>query len=69
MAHNNPYGSPTHLDFLLMAREDVKCLDAIIERRRSVQVRFTAFLMQQAVEKLLKALLTYDGESAGYMYP
>lgn len=53
MAHNNPYGSPTHLDFLLMVREDVKCFDAIIERRRSVQVRSAAFLMQQqAVEKL-----------------
>lgn len=44
-----------------MAREDIKCFDAIIERRRPVQVRFAAFLMQQAVEKLLKALLTYDG--------
>ena len=61
MTHNNPYDLPTYLDFFLMAREDIQCFDAIMKCCRPVQLRFAAFLMQQAIEKLLKALLTHDG--------
>lgn len=61
MMCNNPYVLPTYSDFLLMAREDIECLDTVLKYHQPAHVRFAAFLMQQVVEKLLKALLTYDG--------